>query len=364
MPRGGNQSNDPPLFKGLIAGDGKCGKSDWLIRAAEGGFNVLYMNGDVAQQTVSAAENDPLKPMSREVLNRIFLINMHDTLEGGSLDHRMVDTFKRFCNQPTFRWNESQGREWAILKDGDETTDEVWEIRPGQLDHTCVLGVDSWTSLAQSAMNWAAEESGLDLMEVAERGKMRDVYQAAGEKLTQFLIMIRSVKCHVVVIAHPREYTKTERQPGKSAREAKEADAKVLWTKMVVASSSNNHAFGMAKFFSDLAWIEVDSMGKYMIDFRADINRISGSHINERLDTRAEGSFVNVIKRLGGVVPGAEQPFDHWLTIHQGGFKAPDGRKPGLVLGAQKPADGAPAQVTGIPSTTKAQPVRLNLGQK
>lgn len=350
MPRGNDAQPANQLARVLIIGDGKCGKTDWAARAAEGGFNVLYIDGDVGAQTIGGLPRDRTHPVKTEVMDRIFILPAHDTLINGGLDYRFVKVVKRFTNQPVFRWNDSQSREWSLTEDGDRTEDEVWEIRPGRLDHTCVLVIDSWTAVSQSAMNWASDELGISLDEISEeeRRKMRSVYQAAGEKLTQFLIMLRSIRCHVIVIAHPREFTKTEKPAGKSARQVSEADLKVLWTKMVPASSSNNHAFQMAKFFTDIAWLETSAMGEYMIDFRPTNERLSGSHLNERLNTREGGRFVDLIKHIGGTIPGETQSFDPWLTIHSKGFDAPT-RKPALVLGAQNSGtQGAPTQVKGL----------------
>lgn len=361
MPRGNQPQSKHQLARVLVIGDGKCGKTDWAARAVEGGFNVLYMDADVGSQTIAGLTKDRTDPVKPELMEQIFIMNVGDIMIDGGLDYRFVKMFKRFTvASPTFRWNDTQSREWSIMADGDETSDEIWEIKPAYMDHTCVLVIDSWTAIAQSAMNWASDALGIDIGEISEedRRTMRAVYQAAGEKLTQYLTMIRSMPCHVIVIGHPREFVKTEKQPGKSVSQ-KESDMKVLWTKMVLASSSNNHAFSMGKYFTDIAWIEVDSVGEFMIDYRADGNKLSGSHFQARLSTRDGGRFIDLLQHIGATIPGGPQPFDHWLTIHQDGFKAPDGKKPNLILGAQKsPGDGAPASVTGI------KPVTLNLGPK
>lgn len=344
MPRGSNAQAKHQLVKIMVAGDGKCGKSDWAARAAAAGFNVLYMDADVGSQTIAGLGRDKTDPVAAQFLERIFIMNIGDTAISGGLDYRFVESFKRFCSaKPTFRWNDTQSREYAALKDSNPTTDEIWEIKPGSMDHNSVWVIDSWTSLAQSAMNWAADELGLDISEISEeeRGKMRGVYQAAGEKLNFYLQVIRSAPCHVIVIAHPREFTKTEKKSGASVTQ-KESDMKVLWTKMVVQSSSNNQAFAMPKYFTDLAWVEVDAMGKYMIDFRASSERISGSHLNARLDTRKDGTFADLVRHVGGSIPGTPQPYDGWLTIHDQGFEMAEAvKKPGLVLGTK----GAEAKV-------------------
>lgn len=354
MPRGSNAQAKHQLVKILVAGDGKCGKSDWAARAAASGFNVLYMDADVGSQTIAGLARDKTDPVAARFLDRIFIMNIGDTAIDGGLDYRFVQSFKRFCSaKPTFRWNDTQSREYGAIKDANPTEDEIWEIKPGSMDHNSVWVIDSWTSLAQSAMNWACDELGLDISEVSEeeRGKMRSVYQAAGEKLNFYLQVIRSAPCHVIVIAHPREFTKTEKKAGGSVTQ-KESEMKVLWTKMVVQSSSNNQAFAMPKYFTDLAWVEVDAMGKYMIDFRASSERISGSHLNARLDTRKDGTFADLVRHVGGTIPGEPQDYSHWLTIHDSGFTLPEAvKKPGLVLGT-KSAE-TKVQMSGVLNLTK-----------
>lgn len=343
MPRGSAPSTSHQLVKALVIGDGKCGKSDWAARAAEAGFNVLYLDADVGSQTIAGLPKDPKNPVKPEVMDRIFILNVGDELINGGLNYRFVKMFKKFCTaSPTYRWNDTESREYVMAD--DKESGEIWEIKPGKMDHTCVLAIDSWTSLVQSCMNWAAEELGIDLQEVSEeeRKKMRSVYQAAGEKLTYYLQMIRSAPCHVIVIAHPAEFTKTKKPDGKTIAGAKEGDLTVLWTKMVPKSSSNNHAMTMAKYFTDLAWLEVDAMGNYKIDYRANNERISGSHLNARLDCRGDGSFAKLVEQVGGTIPGSTQPFDHWLTIHPSGLDV--AAKPALVLGGKSESPAQTAQ--------------------
>lgn len=364
MPRGNEAPPEHQLAKILVSGGGKVGKSDWAARAVEGGFNVLYLNGDVAAQTIAGLKTDKTHPVKPELVNNIYLLNMQDELIDGAMNHRFVNSFKRFCAaSPKFRWNDSKSREFEILTDGDPCQDVIWEIMSGRMDHTSVLVIDSWTSLAQSCMTWASIKKGVSLEEVIDdRDKMRDIYQAAGEKLTYYLTMIRSAKCHVIVIGHPREFTKTEKQAGKTARESKEADMKVLWTKTVPASCSNNHAFGMSIYFTDLAWIEVDGMGNYKIDFRPTTERLSGSHLNFIGDARGEGSFCNVVKKLGGTLPGVALPPDRWIKIHEPGFSlAESTKKPALILGAQNGASpGAPTSQIEM----KSGGLNLNLAKQ
>jgi hypothetical protein len=336
MPRGSNAQAKHQLVKALVVGDGKCGKSDWAGRAVIGGFNVIYMDADVASQTISGFTKDKKNPVPEELMANIFILNVGDVLVNGGIDYRFVKTFKKFATaSPTFRWNDSQSQEYSLVDHGSPTTDEVWEIKPASMDHNTVWVIDSWTSLTQSAMAWAADELGFD-MEEPNRDKMRSVYQMAGEKLTFYLTLIRSAPCHVIVLAHPNEFTKTESPTGVKVKDAKETDRKVLWTKMLPKSASNNHAMQMAKYFTDIAWLEVTAQGDYKVDFRPSNEKLSGGHMNAYLGTREGGTFVDLVRFVGGTIPGEPQDYSKWLTIHDSGFEMPEAvKKPGLVLGAK-----------------------------
>lgn len=339
MPRASEPSNSAQLVKALIIGDGKCGKTHWAAEAAGAGFNVLYFDGDVAAQTINKL------PMA--LRERIFILNVRDKIGAGGLDHSMVDFYKEFTTcRGSFLWNDTQSRLFSRMQDGDSTTDEIWEIRPGNLDENWVVVDDSWTALVQSTMQWAAEELGITLSEISEsdRKQMRTLYQIAGEKLTIHLAMIRSSPFHRITISHPNEFVKTEKPTNVTISKAKEGDLKILWTKMVPKSVTNNHAMTMAKFFTDIAWLEVDAMGRFKIDYRASGERISGGHRTDYVESAGDGSFAKLVESVGGIVPG-NSPSD-WssvITIHKGYEVAAPAAKPKIVLGATP----APAQVSG-----------------
>lgn len=356
MPRADNTESISQinLARLLLIGDGKCGKSHLSGMAAKDGFNLLYFDADVASQTLAT--------LPIEARKRIYILNCGDTMSDGKLDFRFVELFKRFTTKSKFVWNDTKSREYSVLDDGDSTEDEVWEIFPAKLDPSTVLVVDSWTSLSQSAMNWAAKEYGVDLQDLtaqADRASMRSVYQAAGEKLTQYLIMIRSMPCHVIVIAHPSEFVKTERPVNQTVKQIKEGDLKVLWTKMVPKSVSNNHSMMMAKYFTDIAWLEVDAFGDYKIDYRPSQERISGSHLKE-IGKSDILSFSHLVKHIGGAIPDGNQSVEHWIQIHQGYEADSAKKKSSLVLGA----GAGPVAEVKMNAPVKAGLSLSNLGSK
>lgn len=311
MPRMDQSSISVPThIKLLLIADGKVGKTRFAGEAAAAGFNVLYMDGDVGTPTLSQ--------LPIEAKRNLYLLPIHDTIMGGDRDSRMVETFEEFAQNITFRWNDTLGR---VAKRND--TEEIWEIKPAMMDRGCVLVLDSWTSMIESIMLRAARANGVDLTD-AKLSEMRDVYRAAGGKATQILQLIRSMPCHVIVLAHPDEYEHRVAPDGKRVRDLNEKDMIIEWTKMIAKSTSRPHALQMPKYFTDVAWMEVSPTGVRKIDFRAKASRVSGGHFSEIKDT-TEYSFANLVKEIGGFVPDPKnpEPTDRWLNIIPAGEAPP-----------------------------------------
>lgn len=349
MPRGNALAPEHKLLKALILGDPKAGKTEWAMKAAEAGFNILYFDGDVAGQTVEAID-----PKARE---RIFYLDCADRLDGG-LEPRMVDTCTAFFTSTRFIWNDTKQALYSKTKDSHDeegrALDEVWEIRPSRLDYNWVFVLDSWTTLAYSAMVAKAIAEGVDLAEIEKIE--RTLYQATGNRLTNMLATIQKMQCHVVVIGHPRQYEKRRSQEGKTVREAmKENEQIVEWTKMIPASSSNPHGLTMGKYFSDIGWIDVDKFGKRKLDFGITSTRVSGGHLTTKGDPRVESSFASLVKAIGGELPDpAGAPMGEGLTIHPAGTYLPATPKPAAlgIKPAAKPAAGIPPAST-TPTSVK-----------
>lgn len=351
MPRGTNLSPSQTLLKALILGDPKAGKTDWTMRAAEAGFNVLYMDGDVAGQTVAG--------LSNAAKNRIFYMDIADKLDGG-VDPHMIQTVADFFTTSRFLWNDSKQRAYSRAKDEHDpetgaALDEIWEFRPGKLDHNWVLAIDSWTTLSYSAMLAKAQDQGVSLADVEkiERG----LYQGVGNRLTNILATIQKAPCHIVVIGHPAQYEKTASPSGKTVREVKETDRVIEWTKMIPKSSSNPHGLTMGKFFSDIGWIDVDKFGKRKLNFKITSERVSGGHLEGAGDPRGEFDFASVIRAIGGKVPdlsAGDPPLGEGLIIHPAGTFIPAAAKSVNPL-----ASKSAASTTSGPLTPGAKPTAV-----
>lgn len=343
MPTMDEPDESASLGKLLLVADGKVGKTHYAGMAAAAGFNVLYFDGDVGGPT--------LRRLPIEARRRIYRLDVADSLGGGIKDSKFLNTMQEFSSNIVFRWNDTKQR---IATRADDGVDTVWEIRPAQLDHTCVFVLDSWTGLSESMMTAAGIANNVDVAN-ASTSEMRPVYQSAGLKSMQMLQIIRSLRCHVIVLSHPDEFTHTTRREGAILGKVKEADQTIDWTKMIPKSTSKPNSMQMGKYFTDIAWMQTNATGsERQLNFRLDNGRVSGGHFSD-IKSVDEYSFANLVRQIGGSVPGdAGAPADSWLKILPAGVKA---LMP-LQQVEQQVLDGRESQV--VVSSDPAKPKTLS----
>lgn len=346
MPRGNNMQNSTavPLIHAMILGDEKVGKTTWLLEAAEAGFNILMLDGDVASQRIA-----DLSPAAQE---RIFYMDVSDDLVGEH-DPRMIHTVATLMTSSKFLWNDTKQREYSRAKDShDEETgaclDEIWEIRPAKFDHNWIIGIDSWTTLSYSAMLDKAMDLGVDIamIEKAEQ----NMYQGVGNRLTNIAIVQQKAPCHTVIIGHGDQYEKQANPDKTTAGAVKMKDKIIEWTKMIPKSSSRPHGYTLGKFFSDIGWLESDKWGKRKIDFTKTSERTSGGNLNSKGDPKSDHRFIDLVKKIGGAAPSGDM--GEGLIIHPPGTFLPAAAKPALALGA-KPKAATPALESPKPAMVK-----------
>src|SRR3546814_10444392 len=134
MPRADNLSSSTQLIKGLVMGFEKSGKSDWAARAAMAGFNVLYLDGDVAAATIAQ--------LPVEARKRIFYLDFADNFAGGKEDTRMINLMFEFFTRSEEHTSELQSLmriSYAVL----------WLKKKKNKKHTeqpsCLNIAKSWT---------------------------------------------------------------------------------------------------------------------------------------------------------------------------------------------------------------------------
>jgi len=324
------------------------GKTTWLLQAAESGFNVLLLDGDVAGQRIAE--------LSDEAKARVFYMDVSDDLVGEH-DPKMISVVANFMTATRFLWNDTKQREYSRRDEHDEETgacvDEVWEIQPAKLDHNWVLGIDSWTTLAYSAMLDKALDLGVDIASIEKAEQ--NMYQGVGNRLTNIAVTQQKAPCNTVIIGHPDQYEKQANPEGQRAGSVKMKDKIIEWTKMIPKSSSRPHGYTLGKFFSDIGWIESDKWGKRKIDFTKTSERTSGGNLNSKGDPAKDHRFEDLIRKIGGVVPDGNQGLGAGFIIHEAGTFIPATPKSSKSLGIggkSKASDSIP-QASAKPSTVK-----------
>jgi hypothetical protein len=299
------------LCKLLLIADGKLGKSHYAALAAKAGFNVLYLDGDVGSATISSmtrSQNGNPPALTPKEASRIYLLDIRDTIMGGTRDTRMVETMNEFTGTSVFRWNDTDQKIGSI-RDKDK---EIWEIRPALMGPNDVLVLDSWTSYTESVILWAGRANGVNPAD-ASTSAMRPVYQGAGLKATEMLQVIRSMPCNVIVLGHPDEYSHTTKPEGKKIKDIKETDLVVDWTRMIAKTTSKPQGLVMPKYFTDVAWMEYSPAGtERRLNFKPKNDRVGGGHF-DGLASVDEYSFINLCKAIGVPKPTIQEPA--WLKI-------------------------------------------------
>lgn len=339
MPIANEMSENFSPSRVLVMGDTKAGKTDYIFRAAEAGFTVLYMDGDVGVQCLQAMIRTGR--LSKAAASRIVVLKINDYNDrNGVYVPFMAEFFVKFTTSGKFLWNDSLQRVFKPSEYLKEEGHVVWELRPAMLTPDVIVGIDSWTTLASSVLHWKADDLKVDLSDIDKVG--RDMYSGVGHKLTQFLTLMSRLPCHLAVTGHPREYQKMKPPKGQRIENVKEKDMEIEWIKMVPVSSSNPHALTLGKNFSDIGWIDIDRMGRRVIDFKVSDSRIIGGHLDAKGPVD-ELTLASLITQTGGAVPKTSS-MDSWLTQYgPGEYELPAAK---VLTPAAKPnsTTGAVAQ--------------------
>lgn len=293
MARATRESDENQFVKLLLIGDTKTGKTHWTMEAAEDGFNLVYLDGDVGAQTIKRRKPDGTYFFSEEARSRVYHFFMGDTITKARYSNNFLDLVNA---KPSIYWSDTLNR--RVRKNVDDLeNDEISEISLTKLGANDVLVIDSWTALSHSEMETVADRTNTDLgeMEKADRG----IYASSGNRLTQFLRCIQHIKCHVIVIAHPDEYMHYKKPKGKQGRES---ELELIKQMMIPKSSSKPHGLTLGKYFSDVLWMEVDGAGRRFINGRPSPDKIVGSRFDSRKPS-SEYSFKQLVLQAGGKSP-------------------------------------------------------------
>ncbi len=279
----------------LLVGPHKIGKTHYAMQAAENGFHVFYMDGDVARPT--------LNKLSPEAKRRLYYMNVADYIDSnGNYCHHFADSLRAFVTaRGQLVWNQSKHRLFTAKE--YEPTDHVAIIKPHLMDWKTAWVMDSWSSYAMSVKSWKAETLGEDLGEVEKFGQ--DLYAGAGNKATQTLVMIQASRTNVIVLAHTDEHTKLKKPIGAKATVAQK-EMTIAAIDTIPTSTSRPHGASMGKHFTDLGFMEFRGPIR-RISFEGREGRLAGGHLEGRNLDVDEGSWLNLMKAAGARLPTKEE---------------------------------------------------------
>jgi hypothetical protein len=208
----------------LIYGDHKTKKTWWSLQAAAAGYNVLHLDGDYFGSSIVDA-----MPLSSEAKARIGIVNL--------VGNPGSPTFKNFMELVSrdtiaFAWDE-QDKCRALVTKPEHT---YWEFDFNQLTSDDVLVLDSWSALARNARYAYAMSHALNLAD-AEKDDW-DGYGWEARFMDHVLDTLQRLPCHIIVIAHAKEYEKRDPNSGK-----------IMWAKTIPVSCSGNQGMIMGKDF-------------------------------------------------------------------------------------------------------------------
>jgi len=277
------------LARVLMIGPAKIGKTHWITEAAKAGFRILYLDGDVSKQTIVSA--------APQHLANIYYMDCHDSLA----QPRFGRIVSHLITEKTAVWNDTEQRLYLRgLKVNPNA--EYWEVSLAALDSSWIVVIDSWTALAWSwKRDWAVDE-GIDLASLNLGADSRPMYGSTNVTASATLAMIGCLPCHLVVIAQQDEFVKYKNKPGK-VKDAQK-DQEILWSRMIPVSVSKPHGMQLCKHFSDVLWMDVDAMGRRMVDGSVSGDREGGSRFNGR-KLSTEYSFANLVTQMGGSLPAS-----------------------------------------------------------
>lgn len=328
------------FVKLLLVGPHKLGKTHYAMQAAEAGFKVCYMDGDVARPT--------LNKLSLAAKKRLYYMGVGDYIDAnGNYCHHFADSVKEFVTaRGQLVWNQTKQRTFNAKE--YEPTDHVAIIKPSMMGWDTVWIFDSWSSYAMSVKSWKAESLGEDLGEVEKFGQ--DLYAGASNKGTQTLVMIQACKTNVIVIAHTDEYTRL-RKPVGAKFNVKQNEMTIAGVDTIPTSISRPHGATMGKHFTDMGYMEFKGQNR-RINFQGREGQLAGGHLEGRNLSAEEGSFLELMKAAGARIPTqaeADSPIEWLQSFGPGEYEPPS---PKALIAASTPKGNTlkPADSAGKPA--------------
>jgi hypothetical protein len=250
--------NNASLLRCMIYGFAMTKKTWWACKAAEAGFNVLYIDGD--------NNSHVLKNITPEGKAKIRHIKAVDKIDKPV----MYDFVIRLLRGDKIVWDDVDNKPLSKL----DPQHDCFLIEANKLTPNDIVIIDSWTALCWSLLVKAALERDVAI-EDGDRGEQPwELFGDTGRPATWILNRLKTLPCHLIVIAHQDEYVKMKTKKNKSDK----PDIDFIRTQ--ASSTSRNHAMLMPKNFSDVFWFKMIG-NQFKIDATSDAGRDGGSRTVE-----------------------------------------------------------------------------------
>lgn len=182
----------------LVTGKGKTKKSSWIFESAAEHFNVIYLDMDGC-----SALSGRVPAEQRE---RFYYIPMYGAPES-------IFTFLGALvkNKGKGLWDEDRQRSVDLKSSMGDKESMVTMLDLHRADRSTILVIDIWTVICH-AIAMQVTGAAFDDLEKQEYGA--NEYPALYNTATAILVWLKTLPCHVLLVAHEEEYIKYK--PGKS----------------------------------------------------------------------------------------------------------------------------------------------------
>lgn len=279
MPELTTQLKEHIRLRLLCYGAAKMKKTWWAGKAAEAGYNVLFINGDQGTGI--------LRMLSPEAQKRVYIINAYDTPTRAVFAEFMT----WFLKGGIMYWDEVAQRRLPA------PNDDCIMLDPFNLSENTVVINDSWTVLSWSIALRYCIENSIDLSD-AEKTEWPG-YAWSGALATWMIEQWKKLPCHSITIGHENVYDKYE---------GKGQQRKIVFSKTQIKSISNPHAMQLAKEFTDIFYFTVRGAA-FQIDTSVQHDRDGGSQtIPPKVYSWDALTFAEVCNIAGIALPPKDLP--------------------------------------------------------
>lgn len=279
-----SEDSTQTLARMMLYGAPKTKKTWWIGKAAEAGFNPIFLDGDNGFHV--------LRNIADNAKHRITHVTCHDDI-GKPIFAPLIITLLK---SKRLLWNNTT-RQKELSSRGLNPADEHLYFDLTKLTNRDILCVDSFTAFVTSLNLRYAVENNVDLTD-AEKWEW-DGYAYSGMLIDWFLNSLRGLPCHIAVIGHETQYEKRDKM------------GNIMWSKTVMKSSSNPKSLTVPSDFSDILYFSI--LGGYAkIDTRAEAERIGGCRgVPPKVYDWDDLQFTDLCKAYSIPVPGnCEREFD------------------------------------------------------